>query len=132
MSERRSTLLPLIHGAHGYLIDQFLKDGINDRTDEYGGSLANRCKLLIEIVQAVVAAVGSERVAVRISPAIYHLDAMESDPLKLGLAIIERINNLQEQWGSKLADLHITLSLGTQPMAKQNQLDKAVKRMRPD
>ncbi|CAM8890209.1 unnamed protein product [Rhodiola kirilowii] len=97
-----------IHGAHGYLIDQFLKDGINDRTDEYGGSLANRCKLLIEIIQAVVAAVGSERVAVRISPAIDHLDAMESNPLKLGLAIIERINNLQEQWGSKLAYLHIT------------------------
>ncbi|CAN6577065.1 unnamed protein product [Malus baccata var. baccata] len=51
-----------IHGAHGYIIDQFLKDGINDRTDEYGGSLENRCKFLIQIVQAVVAAIGADRV----------------------------------------------------------------------
>ncbi|XP_056166702.1 12-oxophytodienoate reductase 7-like [Syzygium oleosum] len=47
-----------LHAAHGYLIDQFLKDGINDRTDEYGGSIENRCRFLMEIVQAVVAAVG--------------------------------------------------------------------------
>ncbi|TKY44455.1 12-oxophytodienoate reductase 7 [Spatholobus suberectus] len=54
-----------IHGAHGYLIDQFLKDGINDRTDEYGGSLANRCRFLMQVVQAVVSAIGAERVAPR-------------------------------------------------------------------
>ncbi|KAF5809092.1 putative 12-oxophytodienoate reductase [Helianthus annuus] len=43
-----------IHGAHGYLIDQFLKDEINDRTDEYGGSLENRCRFALEVVDAVV------------------------------------------------------------------------------
>ena len=97
-----------IHGAHGYLIDQFLKDGINDRTDEYGGSVENRCKFLIQIVQAVVGAIGADRVGVRISPAIDHMDAIDSDPLILGLAVIERLNKLQQNWGSKLTYLHVT------------------------
>ena len=97
-----------IHGAHGYLIDQFLKDGINDRTDEYGGSLANRCRFLMQVVQAVVSAIGAERVAVRISPAIDHLDAIDSDPLKLGLAVVERLNNFQKELGRKLTYLHVT------------------------
>lgn len=97
-----------IHGAHGYLIDQFLKDGINDRKDEYGGPLANRCKFLTQVVQAVVAAIGADRVGVRISPAIDHLDAMDSNPLSLGLAVIERLNKLQQELGSKLTYLHIT------------------------
>ncbi|KAJ0031098.1 hypothetical protein Pint_13487 [Pistacia integerrima] len=97
-----------IHGAHGYLIDQFLKDGINNRSDEYGGSLANRCRFLMEVVQAVSAAIGAERVGVRISPAIDHLDATDSDPLNLGLAVIERLNKIQEDVGEKLTYLHIT------------------------
>ena len=74
-----------IHGAHGYLIDQFLKDGINDRTDEYGGSLSNRCRFLLEVTRAVVSAIGADRVAVRVSPAIDHLDAYDSNPMQLGL-----------------------------------------------
>ncbi|KAL8128555.1 hypothetical protein V2J09_017710 [Rumex salicifolius] len=97
-----------IHGAHGYLIDQFLKDGINDRTDEYGGSLANRCRFLTEVVTAVVSAIGAGKVAVRISPAIDHLDASDSDPLALGLAAVERINQVQSRAGSRLAYLHVT------------------------
>ncbi|GMY36414.1 12-oxophytodienoate reductase 3 [Fagus crenata] len=97
-----------IHGAHGYLIDQFLKDGINDRTDEYGGSIGNRCRFIIQLVQAVVSAIGAERVGVRISPAIDHLDATDSNPLGLGLAVIERLNKLQVDLGSKLTYLHVT------------------------
>ncbi|KAI9112449.1 hypothetical protein K1719_016646 [Acacia pycnantha] len=99
-----------IHGAHGYLIDQFLKDGINDRIDEYGGSssLENRCRFLIQVVKAVVSAIGADRVAVRISPAIDHLDAMDSNPLSLGLAVVERLNRLQQEVGSKLTYLHVT------------------------
>ncbi|KAE9610805.1 hypothetical protein Lal_00021188 [Lupinus albus] len=97
-----------IHSAHGYFIDQFLKDGINDRTDEYGGSYENRCRFLLEVVKAVVSGIGAKRVAVRISPAIDHLDATESDPLDLGLAVVERVNNLQKELGSKLAYLHVT------------------------
>ncbi|PON81619.1 NADH:flavin oxidoreductase/NADH oxidase [Trema orientale] len=97
-----------IHGAHGYLIDQFLKDGINDRTDEYGGSIGNRCKFLMQVVQAIVSAIGADRVGVRISPAIDHLDAMDSDPVRLGLAVVERLNKLQLNHGSRLTYLHVT------------------------
>ncbi|GAB2291888.1 12-oxophytodienoate reductase 3 [Dionaea muscipula] len=97
-----------IHGAHGYLIDQFLKDGINDRLDEYGGSLGNRCKFLMQVIKAVVSAIGADRVAVRVSPAIDHLDASDSDPLALGLAVVERLNKLQQDVGSQLTYLHVT------------------------
>lgn len=97
-----------LHGAHGYLIDQFLKNGINERTDEYGGSIENRCRFLTQVVQATVSAIGAERVGVRISPAIDHLDAMDSNPFILGLAVIERLNKIQIDYGSKLAYLHVT------------------------
>ena len=57
-----------IHAANGYLIDQFLRDNANFRTDEYGGPIANRVRLLREVAQAVVDAVGADRVGVRLSP----------------------------------------------------------------
>lgn len=57
-----------IHGGHGYLIDQFLDSRINQRTDEYGGSVENRCRFLLEVVRAVLTVAGSNRVALRISP----------------------------------------------------------------
>jgi N-ethylmaleimide reductase len=57
-----------IHGANGYLLDQFLRDGTNRRTDDYGGSVANRTRLLLEVVEAVSAAIGADRVGVRLSP----------------------------------------------------------------
>uniref|UniRef100_A0A0A0LWY0 NADH:flavin oxidoreductase/NADH oxidase N-terminal domain-containing protein n=1 Tax=Cucumis sativus TaxID=3659 RepID=A0A0A0LWY0_CUCSA len=97
-----------IHSAHGYLLDQFLKDGINDRTDGFGGSLTNRSRFLLKVVQAVVSAIGSYRVGVRISPAIDHLDAMDSNPLKLGLHVVDQLNELQQQVGGKLSYLHVT------------------------
>lgn len=97
-----------IHSAHGYLLDQFLKDGINDRTDEYGGSLSNRSRFLLKVVGAVVSAIGSYRVGVRISPAIDHLDAMDSNPLKLGLHVVDQLNKLQQEVGAKLSYLHVT------------------------
>ncbi|RTE78957.1 hypothetical protein BHE90_006560 [Fusarium euwallaceae] len=57
-----------IHGAHGYLIDQFLSSSINDRTDKWGGSIENRARFLLEIVKAVVDEIGAERTALRLSP----------------------------------------------------------------
>lgn len=57
-----------IHGANGYLIDQFLQDGTNRRTDHYGGSLGNRARFLLEVIEAVTAVWGAERVGVRLSP----------------------------------------------------------------
>ncbi|KAF3790078.1 12-oxophytodienoate reductase 3 [Nymphaea thermarum] len=97
-----------IHGAHGYLIDQFLKNGINDRSDEYGGSLENRCRFLSQIIQAIASAIGPDRVAVRISPSIDHLDAMDSDPIGLGQFVVTEINRLERIMGGRLAYLHVT------------------------
>lgn len=57
-----------IHAANGYLLEQFLKDGANHRTDGYGGSIENRTRLLLEVTQAVINAIGAERTGVRISP----------------------------------------------------------------
>ncbi|MEE8730984.1 MAG: alkene reductase [Rahnella inusitata] len=57
-----------IHGANGYLLEQFLKDGANQRTDEYGGSVENRARLLLEVTAAVKEEIGADRTGVRISP----------------------------------------------------------------
>ena len=72
-----------IHGAHGYLIDQFLRDGVNDRTDGYGGSIENRARLLFEIVDAVVSVFGAGRVGVRLSPMHGGNDMHDSNPVEL-------------------------------------------------
>ncbi len=69
-----------VHGAHGYLIDQFLRDGTNDRSDAWGGSLEKRARLLLEIVDAVSAVFGADRVSVRISPLVGYNDMLDSDP----------------------------------------------------
>uniref|UniRef100_A0A1D1XRD7 12-oxophytodienoate reductase 7 n=1 Tax=Anthurium amnicola TaxID=1678845 RepID=A0A1D1XRD7_9ARAE len=110
-----------IHAAHGYLIDQFLKDGVNDRSDEYGGPLPNRCRFLVEVTRAVCAAVGPSRVGVRVSPAIDHLDASDSDPLALGLAIVGRLNALQRDSGERLAYLHVTRPRYTRTAAADDE-----------
>lgn len=57
-----------IHSANGYLLDQFLQDMSNTRTDEYGGGPENRCRFTLEVVDAVVAAVGPKKTGIRISP----------------------------------------------------------------
>ncbi|XP_021714015.1 artemisinic aldehyde Delta(11(13)) reductase-like isoform X1 [Chenopodium quinoa] len=95
------------HAAYGFLIDQFLKDGVNDRTDQYGGSLENRCRFLMQILDAVVEAIGIERIGVKISPTMYTHDAHDSDTLALGLAVLERLNRRQEEIGLKLSYLQI-------------------------
>ncbi|CZR44594.1 putative NADPH2 dehydrogenase chain OYE2 [Fusarium proliferatum ET1] len=68
-----------IHGAHGYLIDQFTSDSVNKRTDKWGGSVENRARLLLEIVKAVAAEIGSKRVALRLSPYASFQGAESSD-----------------------------------------------------
>ena len=64
-----------VHGANGYLIEQFLRDSINDRTDEYGGSIPNRARLLLEVMQAVVGEIGGRRAGLRLSPVTPSNDA---------------------------------------------------------
>lgn len=95
-----------IHGANGYLIDQFLRDGTNQRTDDYGGSLSNRSRLLCEIVEAVAAEFGEERVGVRISPVFTNFSMSDSNPEATFRHVVERLN------AYRLAYLHV-VTLGT-------------------
>lgn len=90
-----------IHGANGYLIDQFLRDGSNRRTDHYGGSIENRCRFLEEIVEAVTAVVEAGRVGVRLSPTGAFNDMHDSDPQALFDHLATRLA------GRGLAYLHV-------------------------
>ncbi|WP_336741463.1 alkene reductase [Aureimonas altamirensis] len=69
-----------IHGANGYLIDQFLRDGTNTRTDAYGGSVENRARFLKEVVEAVIPVFGAARTGVRLSPIFSNYSMSDSDP----------------------------------------------------
>lgn len=81
-----------IHGAHGYLIEQFLKDQVNDRTDKYGGSIENRCRFALEVVEAVANEIGADRVGIRLSPFADYNDAKDSNPEELGLYMAKSLN----------------------------------------
>ncbi|CAB4297981.1 unnamed protein product [Prunus armeniaca] len=81
-----------IHGAHGYLIDQFMKDQVNDRTDEYGGSLENRCRFPLEIVEAVANEIGADKVGIRLSPFADYMESGDSNPKALGLYMAKSLN----------------------------------------
>ena len=69
-----------VHGANGYLLDQFLETGTNQRTDRYGGSVENRARLLLEVTEAVAGVWGSDRVGVRLSPGGTFNDMHDEDP----------------------------------------------------
>ncbi|MED6128493.1 12-oxophytodienoate reductase 1 [Stylosanthes scabra] len=81
-----------IHGAHGYLLEQFMKDNVNDRTDKYGGSLENRCRFPLEVVEAVVNEIGAERVGIRLSPYADYAESGDSNPEALGLYMVNALN----------------------------------------
>jgi N-ethylmaleimide reductase len=83
-----------IHGANGYLIEQFIKDGANQRTDAYGGSIENRSRLLLEITAAVAEEIGAQRTGVRISPVSPANGISSSDPQSQYNYIAERLNAL--------------------------------------
>ena len=70
-----------VHGANGYLLDEFLRDGSNGRTGRYGGSIENRARLLLEVVDAAIGGWGAGRVGVRISPLNSFNDMKDSDPV---------------------------------------------------
>lgn len=90
-----------IHGANGYLLDQFAKDGTNKRTDAYGGSIENRVRLMIEVSKAVAAEAGADRTGIRISPVTPANDVSDSNPQPLFDHIVDQLNAL------KLVYIHV-------------------------
>lgn len=90
-----------IHAANGYLLDQFLRDGTNKREDNYGGSIENRARLLMEVTAAVVAVAGSDKVGVRISPVNPFNDIEDSSPQALFNYVADSLNQFN------LAYLHV-------------------------
>ena len=90
-----------IHGANGYLLDQFAKDGANKRTDAYGGSIDNRARLMLEVARAVVAEAGADRTGIRISPVTPANDVSDSNPQLLFNHIVDGLN------AEKLVYIHV-------------------------
>jgi N-ethylmaleimide reductase len=83
-----------IHGANGYLIDQFLRDGTNKRTDQYGGSVENRIRFALEVAKAVIGVWGPERVGIRLSPNTAFNDMSDSNPRATFGAAVKALNEL--------------------------------------
>ncbi len=104
-----------IHGAFGYLPAQFLEDGSNQRTDQYGGSIENRARFLLEVTDAVIAVWGSDRVSVRLSPRIPYNGMSDSQPEASYLYVVEQLET------RKLGILHFMepahLPEGVSPLA---------------
>ncbi|KAL1901127.1 hypothetical protein Sste5346_002194 [Sporothrix stenoceras] len=87
-----------VHGAHGYLLDQFLSDSVNRRTDRWGGSIENRSRLTLEVVRAVVGAIGAERVAVRFSPYARFQGTEKSDVHELYSYLIAELKKMNAKF----------------------------------
>ncbi|MDO8960559.1 MAG: alkene reductase [Methylophilus sp.] len=81
-----------IHAANGYLLDQFLRDGSNQRTDQYGGSYENRARLLMEVTSAVVDVIGADKVGVRLSPVNPFNDMKDSNPQAIFNYVVTALN----------------------------------------
>ena len=95
-----------IHAANGYLLDQFQKDGSNQRDDHYGGSIENRIRLTLEVTQAVCDVWGGERVGIRISPTGSFNSMSDSNPTALFSTLVEKLNQFN------LSYLHVVESFG--------------------
>ncbi len=103
-----------IHAANGYLLDQFMKDGANHRRDDYGGSIANRCRLTLEVARAVVDAIGGGRTGIRISPVTSSNGIHDSDPQP----VFEHL--LRQLAGLGLAYVHVVEGVTGGPRVRED------------
>ena len=103
-----------IHGANGYLVDQFLRNGANFRTDQYGCSIENRLRFATEVLEAVGRQIGMDRVGIRFSPNVLTQGVEDSDPIPLFVALAKRLEDLQVPW-IELREAHQPTSAGSVP-----------------
>jgi N-ethylmaleimide reductase len=87
-----------IHGANGYLVDQFLRDGVNQRHDSYGGAAENRARFLLQVTEAVAKEVGADRTGVRLSPSNPYNDMADSNPLVTFSTAMRLLSELHLAW----------------------------------
>ncbi|KAM0285116.1 hypothetical protein ACHAO9_008947 [Fusarium lateritium] len=113
-----------LHGANGYLIDQFTQDNSNHRTDDYGGSVENRSRFAVEATQAVCEAVGADKVGIRLSPWSTFQAMKMDDPVPQFSDLITKLSGL------KLAYLHLVESriAGSGDVESSENLDFAIER----
>ena len=97
-----------LQASNSHLIDQFLEDGTNTRSDAYGGSIPNRMRFLLEITDGVTAAIGSDRLGVRLSPFGQYGGIFDSNPMRLFISIVEQLNSRH------LAYLHLIEGRGSE------------------
>jgi N-ethylmaleimide reductase len=90
-----------VHGANGYLLDEFLRDGSNQRSGPYGGSIENRARLMLEVIEAAISVWGADRVGLRISPLNSYNSMIDSDPVGLTTWLATKLNDYS------LAYLHL-------------------------
>jgi N-ethylmaleimide reductase len=83
-----------IHAANGYLLEQFLQSRTNQRTDAYGGSIANRCRLVLDVTRAVSQACGANRVGIRLSPFGIANDSGEAEPMPLYSHLVRELDTM--------------------------------------
>ncbi len=114
-----------VHGANGYLVDQFLRDSANLRSDEYGGSIDNRLRFASEVLEAVGGAIGMDRVGIRFSPNIYSQGVEDSDPIPLFTALAARLEELHVPW-IELREAHQPTSAGAIPTAPVSPAMRAI------
>jgi 2,4-dienoyl-CoA reductase-like NADH-dependent reductase (Old Yellow Enzyme family) len=105
-----------VHGANGYLVDQFLRDAANHRDDDHGGSIENRLRFVTQVLEAVGGAIGMERVGIRFSPNILVQGVEDSDPPALFTALARRLDELKVPW-IELREAHRPTSAGAAPTA---------------
>lgn len=102
-----------LHAANGYLVDEFLQDGSNQRTDRYGGSVLNRCRFALEVMEALAEVWGAERTGIKISPSTRNNDMMDSDPLATFGTLVRELGRMGVGYVHSMEPSEVDLKTGT-------------------
>jgi 2,4-dienoyl-CoA reductase-like NADH-dependent reductase (Old Yellow Enzyme family) len=107
--------------ANGYLLDQFLHDNVNARTDEYGGSIEGRAKFTLEVIKSVTDAIGADRTGIRLSPYNYYQDTKDSDPNTHWAYVCEQIAAMPKE--NRLSYVHMVEARFDEVLSEEAKLE---------